>query len=315
MTMHPFITTTAAIFALHCSSVIYADQVWTNDFAAAKKKAAETHQSLLVNFTGSDWCQFCMALDKEVFAKDSFKTMAAEKLIAVTIDFPTDQSKISAATAKQNQALQIEYEVEGYPALILMDETGKPFAVTGYRKGGAEPYVKHLNTLLEGREKRDKAFKIAVTASGVDKAKALAEGLNALTIPDALRTKFYSKELEEIKKSDPNDETGFNKIQQAKERFAKFEEKLGEFAENDDLEGAMKLANKELKDGGYAVAETQELMMIRAMIFAQQKKFDEAIKAIGEAQKIAPESQLAKDSDEIIKQLEEAKKDNTKSEE
>lgn len=314
MNLKPMITAATAMLAIHCSAIATADELWTSDFAAAKKTAAETKKSMLVDFTGSDWCGFCIALDKEVFSKDEFKKLAAEKFVPVTIDFPQDKSKMSEATTKQNDELQEKYEVEGYPTILLTDETGKPFAATGYRKGGAEPYVKHLNELLASREKRDKAFKTAADATGVDKAKALLEGLNAMELSDSLRAKFYGKEIEEIKKADPDDATGFGKAQKLKERFAKFETDLGELGEKSDMDGAMALVEKELKDGGYAVAEKQQLMMIRGMIFAEQKKFDEALKTIDEATKLAPESELAENANELKKQIEQAKKGGDQSE-
>jgi thioredoxin-related protein len=308
MNLKPMITAATAMLAIHCSAVATADEPWTNDFASAKKLAVETKKSLLVDFTGSDWCGFCIALDKEVFAKDEFKKLVAEKFVPVTIDFPQDKAKMSEETTKQNDELQEKYGVEGYPTVLLTDETGKPFASTGYRKGGAEPYVKHLNELLASRDKRDKAFKQAADATGVDKAKALLEGLNAMELSESLRAKFYGKEIEEIKKADPDDATGFGKVQKAKERFAKFETELGELGEKSDIDGALKLVEKELKDGAYAVEENQQLMLIRGMIFAEQKKFDEALKAIDEAKKLAPDSDLAENAEVLKKQIEQAKK-------
>lgn len=37
---------------------------WGTDWEAAKKKAAEADRPILVNFTGSDWCGWCIKLEK-----------------------------------------------------------------------------------------------------------------------------------------------------------------------------------------------------------------------------------------------------------
>ena len=37
---------------------------WMTDFAAAQKLAKETKKPMLVDFTGSDWCPWCIRLDK-----------------------------------------------------------------------------------------------------------------------------------------------------------------------------------------------------------------------------------------------------------
>jgi protein disulfide-isomerase len=50
-----------AFLLIAAPSVLAAE--WTEDFAAAKKSAAESYKDLLIDFTGSDWCGYCMMLD------------------------------------------------------------------------------------------------------------------------------------------------------------------------------------------------------------------------------------------------------------
>ena len=88
-----------------------------------------------------------MRLDKEVFATDTFKKYAASNLVLFLADFPM-KKKLVSKLRKQNDALKEIYRVEGYPTIILVDAEGKVLAATGYRPGGAEAYVKHLQELL-----------------------------------------------------------------------------------------------------------------------------------------------------------------------
>ncbi len=46
---------------------------WSSDFEASKKQAAEAKKDLLIDFTGSDWCGWCIKLNKEVFSLEPFK--------------------------------------------------------------------------------------------------------------------------------------------------------------------------------------------------------------------------------------------------
>ncbi len=46
---------------------------WTEDFSAAKKSAKENHNDLLIDFTGSDWCGYCMMLDAQVFKNEALQ--------------------------------------------------------------------------------------------------------------------------------------------------------------------------------------------------------------------------------------------------
>ncbi len=120
---------------------------WMTDFEAAKEKAKAEKKHLLLDFTGSDWCGWCKKLDKEVFSTQAFKDFADANLILVQVDFPRRKPQSDAVKA-QNQKLQGQYRVEGYPTLVVLDSTGKEVGQTGYREGGGEAYVKHLQGFL-----------------------------------------------------------------------------------------------------------------------------------------------------------------------
>jgi protein disulfide-isomerase len=89
---------------------------------------------VMLNFTGSDWCGWCIKLDKEVFSTDEFKKFAKEKLVLVTVDFPR-RKEISAEQRKANQELGAKYKIQGYPTLIVLDGEGKQLGQLGYEKG------------------------------------------------------------------------------------------------------------------------------------------------------------------------------------
>lgn len=187
---------------------------WSTDFEAAKKQAAAEKKDLLLDFTGSDWCGFCIKLDKEVFQQDAFKTGFKDKLVLVEFDFPKIPKNIAAlsdATKAQNAMLDREFKVEGrLPAVFLCDASGKPYAKTGYRRGGIESYVTHLNALMDVRAKRDAAFAAAARASDkLDKARNLAAGLKAMEIE--LVEAHYADVLAKLEELDKDDSTGFRK--------------------------------------------------------------------------------------------------------
>lgn len=121
---------------------------WTDDFEAAKKQAAEEGKYLLVDFSGSDWCGWCVKLDKEVFSKKEFLDGAKKKFVLVFIDSPKKREKLSPLAQKQNPKLVEQYKIEGFPSVLLMDAEGTPLATLGYQKGGAENYLKLLDSVL-----------------------------------------------------------------------------------------------------------------------------------------------------------------------
>lgn len=126
-----------------------AESLWMHDFEAAKAKAAKEGKPIFINFTGTDWCGWCIKLEKEVFSQKAFQDYAKEHLVLVEVDFPR-KKKQSAELKEQNKKLDKEYGVEGYPTLYLLDAEGKKLTEDiGYREGGPEAYVEHLKSLLK----------------------------------------------------------------------------------------------------------------------------------------------------------------------
>ena len=304
----PFTTSIcAAIVALH-GSAFAGGEGWSSDYAGSMKLATESKKDMLIDFTGSDWCGWCIKLNDEVFKHDEFKTGVKDNFVLVELDFPKDKDKLSAEVKTQNDELNEKYGVQGFPTILLTDAKGRPYASTGYQPGGPEAYVTHLNELRAKKAERDGAFESASSLEGAAKAKALIGALDAMELEDSTVANFYGDIVEQIKAADPKDETGFGKKAAAKERMADFQNKLQEFAATQDMDGALAHVDKTLKEGGFETEETLQMMMTRAVIFAQQEKFDDALKAVDEAKAFAPDSPMIGGIDGFRKRIEEGKK-------
>ncbi|MEM1085898.1 MAG: thioredoxin family protein [Verrucomicrobiota bacterium] len=280
----------AAILSLN--SVFAGGEGWTSDFEAAKKQAAEENKDLLIDFTGSDWCGWCIKLNEEVFQHDEFKSGVKDKYVLVELDYPQDKSKLSEETQKQNTDLQEKYQPEGFPTILLTDATGRPYAKTGYQPGGPEAYVAHLGELQASKTARDEAIKAAAEKEGVEKAQALVNAISAMGLNDVAVSSFYGDLVEQIKAADPEDETGFTKRIDTNKRFIEFENKLNGFGAQQDHEGAMKLVEETLAKDEFEGEQKQQITLIKAMIFAEQGKFDDSLKTLDEAKAVAPDSEL-----------------------
>jgi thioredoxin-related protein len=298
----------AALVALHCSvSAFAAGEGWTTDYAAAKKDAAENKKDLLIDFTGSDWCGWCIKLNEEVFQHDPFKTGVKDDFVLVELDFPRDKSKQSDEVKAQNEELNKKYAVQGFPTILLADAEGRPYAKTGYQAGGPEKYVAHLDELRAKKTARDEAFATAEKSTGVDKAKALVAALKAMDLEDAMVSNFYGEVVASIKEADPKDETGFVADLAMKEKMEKFQAELNSFGQKQDHEGALAVVENALKEGGFTKEDTQRIALTKAMIFAQTGKIDEALEAVDAAKELAPESELAGRMDGMKAQLNQMK--------
>lgn len=140
-------TTTLATLALALLAILpaAAAPTWLTDLDEAKKVAAKEKKDILVDFTGSDWCGWCIKLKKEVFDLPAFEA-ATKKFVLVELDFPNKKPQSDEVKAK-NRAAQKTYGITGFPTILLMDAQGEVYARTGYQAGGPEKYVAHLQEL------------------------------------------------------------------------------------------------------------------------------------------------------------------------
>src|SRR3954471_16135308 len=106
-------------------SLIAAEKAeWLTDLPRAKVQAKAENKLVLMDYTGSDWCGWCIKLDKEVFSTPEFAEYAKKNLVLVEVDFPNKKPQ-SAELKKANEALQEKYKIEGYPTVIVLNSEGK----------------------------------------------------------------------------------------------------------------------------------------------------------------------------------------------
>jgi protein disulfide-isomerase len=116
---------------------------WTTDYAAALRQAKTDKKKVFLFFTGSDWCGWCKRLDREVLSMTDFRAYARANLILVKLDFPRSIPQ-SAQVKARNQKLSEQYQIEGYPTIIVLDSVGKAVGRLGYQPGGPRPFIKEL---------------------------------------------------------------------------------------------------------------------------------------------------------------------------
>lgn len=122
-----------------------AEGEWTTDYRAALAQAKEENRQVFLFFTGSDWCGWCKRLEAEVLSTPEFQTYAKKKLILVKLDFPR-RTPQSSQVKQQNQRLQEQYQIEGYPSIVVLNSRGKTIGQLGYQPGGPKPFVDQLKS-------------------------------------------------------------------------------------------------------------------------------------------------------------------------
>ena len=125
------------------NETVYPPKGWVTDISEAYKKAQAEDKEILVNFTGSDWCVWCKRLSEEVFTTPEFLAYSDDNLVKLFLDFP-NTIDLSEEQVFHNQVIGQVLGVQGYPSIWLMDKNLAPLMVTGYREGGADEYIRHL---------------------------------------------------------------------------------------------------------------------------------------------------------------------------
>ncbi len=285
------------------------DGAWIQDFPKAKAQAKAEHKHLLIDFTGSDWCSWCIKLDKEVFSQEPFQAGAPKDFVLVKLDYPRDESLVTAEIRAQNEQLQQQYEIRGYPTILLADAEGRPYAQAGYQKGGAEKYLE----LLAEMKRRGDVFQAAMARAdakqGAERATALDEALIALD--EGVASAYHLATMEEIVKLDADGKAGLK---------AKYETKALEIAMGRDLNReaqALDQAISPMMEAGEAdkaiahldgviAAPTSKIQHQLALFFKgmvimdSTKDVKAAIAALESAKQLLPKSPLIGRIDQIL---------------
>jgi protein disulfide-isomerase len=119
---------------------------WLTDLPTALARARKENKTVLIDFTGSDWCGWCKRLKAEVFDKPQFEAFANANLILVEADFPRGK-KLPPALKEANQALLTRYQVDGFPTIVLLDDDQKFLGKTGYVQGGPKAFIAELEKM------------------------------------------------------------------------------------------------------------------------------------------------------------------------
>jgi protein disulfide-isomerase len=117
---------------------------WTTDLPKALEQAKAENKIVLLDFTGSDWCVWCIKFDDDVLSQPEFASYSKTNLVMVMLDFP-NVKKQSEALKKSNQELQAKFKVDGFPTYVALTSDGKEIGrQVGYLAGGPQAFIAEL---------------------------------------------------------------------------------------------------------------------------------------------------------------------------
>lgn len=121
---------------------------WLTRYDEAVRVSKETNKPILMLFTGSDWCTWCIKLEQEALHTPEFAEIAGDKFVFLKLDFPIHKT-VPADTLAQNKKLQKDFGVPGFPNIVLLDPQQKLIGTIGYKAGGGKQYALQLLKLID----------------------------------------------------------------------------------------------------------------------------------------------------------------------
>ena len=122
---------------------------WISSYSSAVAQSKLTGRPIMLVFTGSDWCPWCVRLTDEIFHTHKFARWSTQHVIKVEVDFPRN-SQLPAELKKQNEQLlrQYGFHVKTYPTILFVDAEGHVLGKTGYVGGGPNKWINTANQFV-----------------------------------------------------------------------------------------------------------------------------------------------------------------------
>ncbi len=191
---------------------------WMTDLEAAKAKAAAENKAVLVDFTGSDWCGWCIRLRQQVLDTPAFEQYAKDKFVLMEVDLPQNP-KFDPALRARNEQIAQQYAVSGFPTVMVLTPKGE--VVGGFN--GFLPTVQAVSKQLEAALATADLLKQAETQQGAQQLDSLVKAYRSL--PEKMQANARSLR-QRIIALDPQDTTGIGRLQKIEDERAALQDAL-----------------------------------------------------------------------------------------
>lgn len=244
-----------------------AETEWMTDLPAAQERAAAEGKAVLADFTGSDWCGWCIRLRENVFDTPEFESYAADKFVLLEIDVPRNPDFDQDLLAR-NRELCNRYAIEGFPTVLVLTPQGQTMG--GFV--GGMPDLAAVSAPLDAGAENARAYAEAMAMEdGSEKAAALFAVYQ--NIPAGLRNKAVALR-DSIMAMDAEDTTGIHAIAAAQQQKAALN---AELRAAQDIPAMLAVIEKYLPE---AAAENRGAMLnLKAQLLLSAAETEEDIAA------------------------------------
>jgi protein disulfide-isomerase len=144
------------VLAMGSFAINAQDLKWETDIKKATEVSNKTKKPMLLFFTGSDWCGWCIRLQKEVLKTPEFAAWSKKNVVLVELDYPRSKAQSDALKA-QNAGLQQTFGIQGFPTIYFAtaklnkkkETSFTGIGSTGYVAGGPKAWLAAADDILQ----------------------------------------------------------------------------------------------------------------------------------------------------------------------
>lgn len=269
---------------------------WQTNMDRVLSTAKAKDRTVLVEFTGSDWCPPCKHLRSQVFPTDEFAAYVRDKkLLLVELDFPRDTQKLSDEQKAHNEKWRVYYGVASFPSVLVVDGKGAPYGVVNGADRTADEYLVRLGRELDRKAEVESKLAQAAELQGVERAAALAQAIQYMPMEWRM---LHEEVVQDIIANDPEDTLGYRRyreetaltkvqMQELEQVFRKYSGQVSDEAREASLKEALQLLES---DKWMPVPRLYLNKFISDTYALQRKDVDNVYKYLKAAVESAPES-------------------------
>jgi thioredoxin-related protein len=129
-------------------------QKWEANFEDARTKAGQEGKSIVLVFSGSDWCIPCEKLEKFIWESPEFIQYSKDHFVMLRADFPKKKANaLPKEQQEKNDKLAELYNKQGlFPLVLVLDKKGKILGTTSYKNVTPNEYIALLHSFESNKQ-------------------------------------------------------------------------------------------------------------------------------------------------------------------
>ena len=120
---------------------------WITDYKQAQQIAAQTDRFIFLAFTEMEG-QWSQQINSELFKSEAFLSYAHKNLVLCQADYPKPPTTQPAALETQNKMLAEQFNIRGFPYIVVINPKGENIVHTNYMMGHPDFFMKQLTPII-----------------------------------------------------------------------------------------------------------------------------------------------------------------------